>query len=203
MQWLYLQLRHRMDASWLLYEVLAEPLERLIKALPIETYGFTTIKTKSYTQLTDFEGQDIQPEWGSNNTLYYLSAQNGRYNIYKQQLDANGKAQGSATAMTNYKDEGIRFFDVSGDGNHIVFEKGISLYIMNADGKGKPKKLNFQVSEDYRFYPVEHKTFTNQMRNYDVSPDGKYMTFVVRGEIFVKPMDKDKKRAAQITRSSL
>ncbi|MEL7375404.1 MAG: peptidase S41, partial [Bacteroidota bacterium] len=56
----------------------------------------------TYTQLTDFEGQDYHPEWGPDNQLYYLSAQNGRYNIYKLQLDASGKASGAAVAMTSY-----------------------------------------------------------------------------------------------------
>ncbi|MEO0787514.1 MAG: S41 family peptidase [Bacteroidota bacterium] len=152
----------------------------------------------TYTQLTDFEGQDYHPEWGPDNQLYYLSAQNGRYNIYKLQLDASGKASGAAVAMTSYTDDGIRHFDVSQDGGLIAFEKGIDLYTMSASG-GRARELEISVAADDRYDPIEHKTYTGEARSFDLSPNEEYMTFSVRGEIFVKPNDEDKKRSAQLT----
>ncbi|MEM6397850.1 MAG: S41 family peptidase [Bacteroidota bacterium] len=156
-------------------------------------------KTNRFTQLTDFEGQDHQPEWGAGNQLFFLSAQNGRYNIYRMQLDASGQATAPAEAVTNYEEEGIRYFDVGQNGKQIVFEKGIDLYSLSADGRGDVKKLEFQVAADDRYDPVEHKTYSSQARGYDISPNEKYVTFNVHGEIFIKPNDKEKSRSVQLT----
>ncbi|HFC00053.1 MAG TPA: peptidase S41, partial [Phaeodactylibacter sp.] len=153
---------------------------------------------KKYTQLTTFEGQDIYPDWGGKK-LFYLSAQNGRYNIFQQEIDASGMAKGNAVALTSFTDEGIRFFDVSADGSKIVFDRGTHLYLMDAKAGAKPKELKIEVTRDYHFDPIEHKTFSKSANNYALSPNEKQIAFIVHGELFVKPNDKEKKRAVQLS----
>jgi C-terminal processing protease CtpA/Prc len=155
---------------------------------------------QSYHQITDFDAQDVYVDWGNNQDLYFLSAQSGRYNIYRVQLDANGKATGQAKRLTNYKKEGIRYFDVSQDGKKIVFSLGTAIYTMNADGSGKAQKVAVNVTEDYRFDPIEHKNFTKNARDYAISPNGKYLALEIRGEIFVTPNHKDRKRTVAISK---
>ena len=140
-------------------------------------------------------------DWGNDNTLYFLSAKNGRYNIYQLNLDANGKATSEATALTNFTDEGIRYFDVSQNGQKIVFSRGTAIYTMDAQAGATPQKIDIQVTEDYRFDPIEHKTYTKSARDYAISPNGKYLALEIRGEIFVTPNDKDRKRTVQITKN--
>lgn len=154
--------------------------------------------TKAYHQITDFEGQDIYPDWGAGQ-LYYLKAINGRYNIVKQGLDSDGKASGEAVVLTNFTDEGIRYFDVSDNGKHIVFERGTGVFTMSAEVGASPKALSVQLTQDNRFDPIEHKTFSKEATDYALSPNEKLMAFVVRGELFVKKNDKEKKRSAQLT----
>lgn len=156
-------------------------------------------KTKSYQELTNFEGMDILPDWGSNNTLYYLSAKNGRYNIYAQEI-ANGKASGAARAVTNFTDEGIRYFDASIGGKLLIFEKGTSLYSIETGNYNSVKKLDIQVSNDFRFDPVEQKKLTKGGQDLALAPNGKYMAFSLRGEIFISPTDKEKKRSVQLSK---
>lgn len=151
-------------------------------------------KTEEYTQITTDEGQDIMPAWGAGNTLYFLSARNGRYNIYTVTID-NGAATADPKRLTNYRDEGIRHFDVNG--NKIVFERGVSFYQMPTSG-GRARELDIDVTKDYRFDPLEYETFTSGVNEYEPSPNGKYMAMVIRGEIFVMPEDKDKKRSVAI-----
>ncbi|GAB5552786.1 MAG: S41 family peptidase [Saprospiraceae bacterium] len=155
-------------------------------------------KTEKYTQVTMDEGQDILPSWGPNNSLYFLSARNGRYNLYTVTIN-NGAVNGKPKSLTNYKDEGIRYFDLKGD--NIVFEKDTKLYQMATKG-GRAKSLNIDVTKDYRFDPQEMETFTSNVQEYDVSPNGKYMAMVIRGEIFIMPEDKDKKRAVSVAAHS-
>lgn len=155
-------------------------------------------KTKKYIQITTDEGQDILPAWGSNNMLYFLSARKGRYNLQSISIN-DGVSSGKPKALTNYKDEGIRYFDIQG--NNIVFEKDTHFYKMSASG-GRAQELKIDVTKDYRFDQQEYETFTSNVQEYDVSPNGKYMAMVIRGEIFIMPEDKDKKRAVQVAAHS-
>lgn len=156
-------------------------------------------KTQTYLPIINNDAQDVYAEWGNDNTLYFLSAKSGRYNIYQIGIDDNGKTTGAATALTNFTDEGIRYFDVSQNGQKIIFSRGMSLYTMNTQVGATPQKVDIQVTEDYRFDPIEHKTFTKSARDYAISPNGKYIALEIRGEIFVTPNHKDRKRTVQIT----
>lgn len=151
-------------------------------------------QTKKYTQITTDDGQDILPGWGENNDLYFLSARNGRYNIYFVTIN-NGMASDQPKALTNYKDEGIRYFDIAG--SHIVFEKDTHIYQMTTSSR-RAKQLDIDVTQDYRFDPKEYETYTSNVQEYSVSPNGKYMAMVIHGEIFIMPENKDKKRAVQV-----
>lgn len=157
------------------------------------------IKNKSYHQITDFKGQDIYPDWGGGD-LYYLKAIEGRYNLVKQKLKPTGEADGKVEVLTNFTDEGIRYFDVNNEGTQIIFERGEGVYTMPAQAGASPKLLSVQLTEDDRFDPIEHKTFTKKARDYALSPNEKLMAFVVRGELFLKKNDKEKKRAVQLTK---
>ena len=158
-------------------------------------------QNETYLPIVTNDAQDVYADWGNDNTLYFLSAKTGRYNIYQIGLDANGKTTGEATALTNFTDEGIRYFDVSQNGQKIVFSRGTAIYTMDAQAGATPQKIDIQVTEDYRFDPIEHKTYTKSARDYAISPNGKYLALEIRGEIFVTPNHKDRKRTVQITKN--
>lgn len=159
-------------------------------------------QNKTYQTITNHDAQDVYADWGANDqSLYFLSARNGRYNIYQTSIDDNGKPVGEPTAITNFTDEGIRYFDVSQNGQKIVFSRGMDIYTMDAQAGAVPKKIDVQVTEDYRFDPIEHKTYKKSARDYAISPNGKYLALEIRGEIFVTPNNKDRKRTTQITKN--
>ena len=153
-----------------------------------------------YTQLTTYEGQDVQAEWTDDNTLLILSAANGKYNILKQKINADATANGGSDVITNFTDDGIRHFDVSEDGSKIVFERQDGIFSLTlSDMAIEPIKVD--VSADYRFDPVEHKTFSRNASEFEISPNEKYYAIVVRGEIFVGENDKEKSRTVRVTKS--
>lgn len=158
-------------------------------------------QNETYLPIVTNDAQDVYADWGNDNTLYFLSAKSGRYNIYQLGLDANGKTTGEAIALTNFTDEGIRYFDVSQNGQKIVFSRGTAIYTMDTQAGATPQKVDIQVTEDYRFDPIEHKTYTKSARDYAISPNGKYLALEIRGEIFVTPNHKDRKRTVQITQA--
>ncbi|MCB0731317.1 MAG: PD40 domain-containing protein [Ignavibacteriae bacterium] len=154
--------------------------------------------SKTYTKLTDFDGHDIYPHWADDNTIYFLSSRSNKYNIHKVKIDSNGKTVGDVEQITNYKDDGIRFFNISRDGSTIVFERQIDIFTLKTSDKSI-KKIDIDISSDYRFDPIEHKIFSDKMTEYKVSPNGKYSAFVVRGEIFISENDKEKSRTVNIS----
>lgn len=155
-------------------------------------------KNNSTNKLPLFETNDVEPQWAGNNSLYFLSSESGTYNLYKVGIDDEGKANGKPQKLTNYKDEAIRYFNISADGSTIVFEKDMNLYKMNAS-KGAAEKINIQLSADDRMDATEMKTFTNGATQYTVSPNGKLMAYTIRGEVFIKEADKEKSRSVNVS----
>ncbi len=148
-------------------------------------------ESKTYTQLTNNTYNDLLPRWNSDNELYFLSGETGYYNIYKQTV--SGKAK---TAVTNLKGHGIRYFDMAQQ--TIVYERGMDLFTLNlSDGNGR--KLDINIKADYRFDPIEKKTYSSSLNEYEVSPNGKELAFVVRGEVFVKELDKEKTKSINLS----
>ncbi|MBL0026427.1 MAG: PD40 domain-containing protein [Saprospiraceae bacterium] len=153
---------------------------------------------KSYNKLPGSSFNDILPQWSGNNTLYYLSSEGGVYNLYRQKLDLNGKASGKTEKLTSYNDESIRAFSLSTDGKTIVFEKDVHLYIMKTD-KSNVQVMNIETEADERLDPTEMKSFTRELTDYAVSPNGDLIALSVRGEIFIREDDKEKSRSVNIS----
>ncbi|MEF8809474.1 MAG: S41 family peptidase [Bacteroidales bacterium] len=151
-----------------------------------------------YHQITTYEGNDFQPRWVGSNTLYFISSRNGKYNIFRINLDNNGQKSGSAEALTDAMENGIRYFDVSSDGSTLAFEKGIDIYIKK-ETDDRPQKLALNLTRDYRHVPVKHKTYNSNLSDYALSPNGKQTAFVVRGELFLVNNKKEKTRTVRLT----
>jgi len=157
-------------------------------------------KSGAYNQITTFDGQDFNPVWGKDETLYFISAKSGKYNVVKQALTADGKPNSVAETLTNFEDYGVMSLAISGDGQQLAMEQYNAIYIMPTMG-GTPKKVEINIGSDYRFDPIEHKTFSGDLSDYSVSPNGKNIALVVRGEVFITQNDKERSRTVQITNS--
>ncbi len=158
-------------------------------------------ENKTFTQLTNFKGQDYHPVWDSASQLYFLSARSGKYNIFSLQLDENGKASGQARQITTEKEDEIRYFDISNDNGTIVYEKDVNLYKISTSGE-TATKIALNIATDYRFYPYETKNYSSEMDEYQVSPNGKYTAFVVHGEVFITENDKKKSLTKNISNTA-
>ncbi len=155
-------------------------------------------ENNTYQQITTFEGQDIYPDWGPDNQLYFLSARNGRYNLQRVPIK-NGEAAGEIESLTNFESEGIRYFDLSANGERLVYERGVGIYLINPNDTIAPEEIPIQVTNDYRFDPVVDKSYSSELSEYALSPKGEYISLGIRGELFVFPEDEDKKRSTQVT----
>ena len=151
-----------------------------------------------YQALTTFEGQDFSPRWTGERELCFVSARSGRYNLHLLALGEDGTPTGEPQALTNFTDHGIRAFDVDAQGQTFTFERMGGAFLMQ---KGQdPVALAPSLTGDYRFDPVEHKRYTNDLDGYAVSPNGKNIAAIVRGEVILMRADEDKKRALNLSR---
>ncbi|ULT28487.1 DPP IV N-terminal domain-containing protein [Sphingobacterium sp. E70] len=73
---------------------------------------------------------------------------------------------------------------MSANGEKIVFEKGYQLYIYDVNGK-KTTQPNIALNRNQVLGKLKEFNISGNISNFDVSPDGKKIAFVSRGELFV------------------
>ena len=132
--------------------------------------------TGEHTRLTSFEGEDRNPLWNGN-SFYYLSEESGTFNVWKKPL-----GQGQATRLTSFEPHPVRFLSKSDD-NLLCFGYHGEIYTMK-EGSA-PRKVNITVRTDGKYNDRMVKVFTDDATEMALSPNGKEIAFIVRGEVFV------------------
>ncbi len=136
----------------------------------------------SYTQLSDFEGEDREPLFSSDgNTVFYLSEKNGAQNIYKKDL-----AGGNETQLTTFEDHPVRHLSRSND-DLLSFTWNGELYTL--DPGNEPQKVAIEIFADFRGNDEKIVSVSGGATQMAVSPNGKEVAFVFRGEVFVTAAD--------------
>ena len=144
----------------------------------------------TYQQLTTFDGNDFSPVWLNDSEILFLSSRSGRYNIHRSNLS------GDITQVTSLTDFGINTF--STNGQTVVYQSGDQVASFDLPS-GASQQINVQVDTDFRYDPISNKTVSNNVSEFAISPKGKYMAYVHRGEIFVTRNDKEDSRSVRIT----
>lgn len=134
-------------------------------------------KTKKYTQHTTYEGKDFNPTVDKNGIIYFISDENnGQYNLYALK-------KGAKTALTDFPTS-IRRPSVSANGERVIFEKDYQLYIYDVAAK-KSRLINYTLGINKSLDKSKDFNVSGKISSFDVSPDGKKIAFVSRGELFV------------------
>jgi C-terminal processing protease CtpA/Prc len=154
----------------------------------------------TYTQLTTFDGQDFDPQWVDNTTLLFQSARSGVYNIHQMKIDASGNKIGDVTRVSNLSGFGLFSYDLNTSGTTVVMNSGDKLWTMDVTS-GDTSSITFEMASDYRFDPMERKTFSSNASEIEVAPNGKYSALVVRGEVFVTENDSKKSKTVNLSKS--
>ena len=141
------------------------------------------MKTKKYTKLTDFKGEDRNPVFDSNdNDYYYLSEQSGSFNVWKSSLSDPGRS----IALTHFTKNPVRFL-TSSRNNTLCFSYDGELYTMQPGQE--PVKINIKVGEDDRSQVEKIIPVNEKFTEMKLSPNGKEFAYVFRGEIFVTSVE--------------
>lgn len=144
--------------------------------------GLTINAEGSFTKISEFKGEDRNPVFAADGrTFYYLSEQDGTFNVYK--ADING---GKAQQITHFKDNPVRYLSIANNGT-LSFSQNGELYIM--ENGEEPRKLDIEIITDKTTRDLEKTSVSMAPTSIAVSPDGKELALVCRGDVFVTTMD--------------
>ncbi|KEO74151.1 peptidase S41 [Anditalea andensis] len=140
-------------------------------------------KTKQHKMLTDFAGEDRNPVFANGEKdIYFLSEASGTYNVHKLPLNGNAKPQ----QLTDFTTHPVRFLSIANNGV-MSFSYDGELYTYKEGNK--PKKLEVQIKTQTIDNKDKYLSINGGVREMSVSPDGKEIVIISRGEVFVTSVD--------------
>ncbi len=136
-------------------------------------------KENKFTNMSNFNGEERNPVWSSDEkTIYYLSEKSGSFNIWK--MAATDPSQ--QTQISKFEKNPVRFLSAS---SNDLLCYGYNGEIYTQPLTGEPKKIDVSISTDERFVDDKTEIFKDGVTEMNVSPNGKEIVFIVRGEVFV------------------
>ena len=141
------------------------------------------IQTGKHTNLTQREGEDRNPVLSPDGqVLFFLSERNGgTFNVYSFPVSQPQ----SIKEVTSFKTHPVRFLSISDDGTLCY---GYDGEIYTQQPGSSPQKLNVEIVRDDQ-PQMANLDFSTGATSATVSPDGKQVAFIVRGEVFVTSTD--------------
>lgn len=138
-------------------------------------------KADKHTKLTAFNGEDRSPILtDGEKAMFYLSEESGSFNVHKMALTG-----GKSEQLTSFKKHPVRFLSAANDGT-LCFSYDGQLYTMKAGSKAQ--QVNVRIAADARRND-EQLVRVNSGSGISVSPNGKEIAFIFRGEVFVSSVE--------------
>ncbi|GHB49924.1 S41 family peptidase [Mongoliitalea lutea] len=139
--------------------------------------------SNSHQMLTTFYGEDRNPVFAPNGSeFFYLSEENGNFNVWKASLANPANKQ----ALTDLKDFPVRFLSIASDGL-MSFSYDGQLYTMREGAQ--PQLVEVSLTTQAISNSDSFITINGEVREMSLSPDGKEIAFISRGEVFVTSVD--------------
>ncbi len=141
------------------------------------------VSTGKHTNLTSRGGEDRTPRLSPDGkTVYFLSERNGgSFNVYSMPL----ATPASVTQVTSFKTHPVRFLSVASTGT-LCFSYNGEIYTQQPGGKATKVKISL-INDDAE--QIKQLSMTRDATSATVSPDGKQVAFVARGDVFVTSVE--------------
>ena len=140
-------------------------------------------KTNKHEMITTHSAEDRQPVFSSDEkSAYFLSERSGTFNVHKMDLNNPNNVE----QVTSFKLHPVRFLSI---GNGILsFGFDGELYTMK-EGE-KPKKVKVTIVTQDKDNTDKFISVNGGINEMSISPNGKEIAFIARGEVFVTSVDK-------------
>ncbi len=120
-----------------------------------------------------------------------MSDRSGSENIWQAAID------GAARQLTKFSNGRVLWPSITADGKTIAFERDFGIWTLDT-ASGRTSELKMELRGVAAAPAIDHQRLTNQFSDLALSPDGKKVAFVVRGEVFAGPA-KDGGDAERVT----
>lgn len=132
--------------------------------------------------LTNREVEDRQPVFSADEkSLYYLNESSGTFNVHKMSIADPSQSE----QITDFKLHPVRFLSF-GNGT-LSFGYDGELYTMTEGGQ--PQKLTVNIRTQDKANTDRFISINGGVREMSISPNGKEIAFIARGEVFVTSVD--------------
>ncbi len=139
-------------------------------------------RTPRYQQVTRGGAKDAWPMWsGDGKTLFFMSDRSGAQNIVAAAMQGGGAQE--PRAITNFIDGRVLWPSITADGKTIAFERGFGIWTVDTT-TGQPREVPIALRGAPAATTLEHRAFSDQIREMALAPDGKKVGFIVHGEVF-------------------
>ena len=140
-------------------------------------------QTGEHTNLTNRDGEDRNPVYAPDGkSVYFLSERNGgSFNVYSFPLNAPQQVK----PVTTFRTHPVRFLSVSDKGTLCYAYDG-ELYTQLPNSRPQKVKVELVRDDDK---DIASFRFSQGATSSCVSPDGKQVAFIVRGDVFVTSTD--------------
>ena len=139
------------------------------------------LSNDKHTKLTTFRGEDRTPVWAPDGqSFYYLSEQDGTFNIWKRTLEGNSDQQ-----ITHHTQNPVRFLTMAADGTLCYGYDG-EIYTWH---NGQEQRVSITVITDRNDTDLKRQIQTSGASDIKLSPKGKEIAFIMHGDVYVTSID--------------
>ncbi|MDP4185457.1 MAG: S41 family peptidase [Bacteroidota bacterium] len=140
-------------------------------------------ETGKHTKLTSFNGEDRNPVYSNDEqSIFYLSEKSGSFNVWKMNASNPDKQE----QISFFDRHPVRFLSLATSGKMCYSYNG-GIYIQTLGGQ--PQKINVTILSDQKKNPVDFMQLNSGITEMSVSPNGKEVAFIVRGEVYVTSVE--------------
>ncbi len=133
-------------------------------------------KSKEFKKVVDWKGEDRNPVFIGDNKFVFLSEKSGSFNVWEGTLDNPFGKQ-----LSQKKDHPVRFLSAS-DNGLLCYGFNGEIFTMK---DGVEQKVSIQINLDIQEDELIEKRLSGSVSEFALSPNGKEIAFIVRGEVFV------------------
>jgi len=137
------------------------------------------VANKKHIQVTKFKGEDRSPIYSNDEkSIYYLSEESGSFNIHK----LNIKNPKQKEQITRFKTHPIRFLSIANNST-LCFTHNGNLYTKK--NNSNPLKVKVSILTERKTNNRQIVSVKGNVNEMAISPNGKEIAYIVRGEVFV------------------
>jgi tricorn protease len=140
----------------------------------------------TYERVTEPGGaKEMWPMWAADGrSLFYVSDRTDAGNkAGAQNIWTTSPGRAGSRRVTQFKDGRVLWPSISHDGREIVFEHNFRIWKLDTES-GKTSEVTINRRGASAGPAVEHLRLNDQIAELQLSPDGKKIAFVIRGEVF-------------------